>query len=397
MSAFTATSNRPTHQFDYHHDPILADVHAGYWQLKDCAPPLFWTPANGGHWVANNGAIANHIMRHPEIFSSKILAIPPRPDSPKMIPITLDPPEHRSYRQMLRPFFESKAIAPLEQWIIDWTNRLIDAVIDKKECEFVDAISSRLPVSIFMEMLGLSMDRFDEFRKLVVDFFKAAGGEDIDERLRLQGQIHGIIHELVTARMADPKSDLMSQLVTLDFEGRKLTYEELMSIGFLMFLAGLDTVVNAMSFGMNHLSHDEVLQQRIIDDPDCIPNVVEELLRRYAFVNTPRLIVEDVEIDGVQMKAGETVLVPLMMIGWDEKLNACPHQVSVDRPAYRHGAFGTGVHTCLGIHLARMELRNFYALWFKRIGKFRRANPDAPLHMRGGNVMAIEQLDLRWD
>src|SRR3546814_19825131 len=102
-----------------------------------------------------------------------------------------------------------------------------------------------------------------------------------------------------------------------------------------MFLAGLDTVTNAMSFGMRHLAHDDGLRQRAIDDPAVIPSMVEELLRRYAFVATPRYIVEDTELEGVRLFAGASILAPLPLVGWDEYLAEDPKTVTVERKLYR--------------------------------------------------------------
>lgn len=385
----------PVFEFDFYRDPgILADVHQGYWALKEKAPPLFWTPCNGGHWVTTKADTITKVLRHPEIFSSKFLSIPPNPMQPKMIPESLDPPEHRPYRQMLRPFFEGKAIAPLAPRITQWTDVLIDRIIEQGGCEFVDSIASRLPVSVFMEMFGFDLDRFDEFRGITTRYFDHAIPED--ERIALTGQIMGILAELIQSRMASPQDDLITRLITLDFEGRKLTFEELMSVSFLMFLAGLDTVVNALTFGMRHLAHDQALQQRGIDDPDCIPDLIEELLRRYAFVALPRFIVEDIEVEGITLKAGESILAPLMFVGWDDKLASDPASVSVDRPHYRHAAFGSGIHTCLGIHLARMEMETFYRRWFARIGHFREDVSKPVPKMRGGSVAACETLHLVW-
>jgi len=385
----------PVYEFDYFRDPgILEDIHKGYWTLKEKAPPLFWTPCNGGHWVTTKADVITKVLRHPEIFSSKFLSIPPNPAQPKMIPESLDPPEHRPYRQMLRPFFEGKAIAPLEPRITEWTTELIDRVADKGECDFVEAVASRLPVNVFMEIFGFPMERFVEFRSISNRFFDHATDEQV--RMELTGAIIQMLSELIQARMAEPKEDLISTLIAVPFEGRKLTFEELMSIGFLMFLAGLDTVTNAMSWGMRHLAHDPALRQRIIDDPACIPNAVEELLRRYAFVSTPRYLVEDTEIDGIELKAGESILAPLMMVGWDEKLTDNPDKVDLDRPHFRHAAFGSGVHTCLGLHLARMELAIFYRLWFEKIGHFEEDTSKPTPRMRGGSVMACETLHLKW-
>jgi cytochrome P450 len=392
----SAVSRGPVYDFDYHLDPrLLDDVHDGYLTLKKEAPPVFWTPHHGGHWVAMTTEAATKVLRHPETFSSRYLSIPPNPNQPKMIPESLDPPEHKAYRQMLRPFFESKAIAPLEPRIVEWTERLIADVAPMGQCDFVEALASRLPVSVFMEMFGFPLDRFEEFRSIVVRYFNAQTAPE--ERMALSHQILGILAELIQSRMAEPKADLISTLIAIPFEGRRLTFDELMSIAFLMFLAGLDTVTNAMTFGMRHLAGDAALRQRIIDDPACIPNAVEELMRRYTFVSTPRYVVEDTVLEGVQLKAGDSILVPLHVVGLDPKLNPEPEKVSVDRPAYRHAGFGSGVHTCLGLHLARMELVIFYRVWFERIGHFRLADPDAKLTMRAGSVQAIESLPLAWN
>lgn len=395
MTESQTPARSPVYEFDYIADPgLLADVHDRYWELKETAPPVFWTNAHGGHWMCNTAASVSQVVRHPEIFSSRYLSIPPNPDQPAMIPEMLDPPEHRPYRQMLRPFFESKAIAPLEARVVEWTDQLLGEIVEAGQCEFVSAIASRLPVAVFMELFGFPMEKFDEFRHLVVGFFNARATPD--ERNALAQKILGHLAELIQQRMAEPRDDMISKIIVSEVDGRRVTFEELMSIGFLMFLAGLDTVTNAMSFGMRHLAHDEPLRQRAIDDPAVIPDLVEELLRRYAFVATPRYIVQDTELEGVQLRAGDCILAPLPLVGWDEGLNPDPKTVSVERQFYRHAAFGSGIHTCLGLHLARMELIVFYRAWFKRIGHFRQIEKGDET-CRGGSVMALEHLHLAWD
>ncbi|QGN54196.1 cytochrome P450 [Novosphingobium sp. Gsoil 351] len=389
----------PVYEFDYIADPaLLADCHARYWQLRDQAPEVFWTNANGGHWVCNSAATVTQVLRHPEYFSSRFLSIPPNPGQPRMIPEMLDPPQHRAYRQVLRPFFESKAIAPLETQVEEWTERLLGDAAARGECEFVGAIASRLPVAVFMELFGFPIKKFDEFRGLVVDFFSAQATPD--ERNGLGQAISVHIAELIQQRIEAPCDDMISKIIASDFVDeagvRRLDFGELMSIGFLMFLAGLDTVTNAMSFGMRHLAHDRALQEKVIADPGVIPDLVEELLRRYAFVATPRYVVEDVELAGVIIPGGDLILAPLPMVGWDNQLNAKPEEVSVERPFYRHAAFGSGIHTCLGLHLARMELAVFYRQWFERMGRFRQI-VRGDEGCRGGSVMALERLHLAWE
>lgn len=390
-----AATGRPTHIFDIYTEPsIKTDVHEAFLDLKKQAPPLFWTPENGGHWIVTDSDLMIELLRKPTIFSNQNFSIPHQPDMPKTIPLSLDPPDHRPYRQLLRPFFEKKAIAPLEERIQSWADRLIGAVKADGGTEFVDTVGSRFPVSVFMEMLGLPIDRFDEFRALVNRNFAVAG---TPEQAAVGAEIVAMLAEFVQARIADPKDDMMSHIITSDIDGRALSFDELLSIAHLLFLAGLDTVVNALSFAMKHLASDPGLQQRIIDEPACVDDVTEELLRRYSFVNLPRMIIEDTELGGLALSKGEKIICPLAMIGWDKKLNDDPMDVSVDRKNYRHGAFGSGIHTCLGLHLARMELHIFFATWFREIGRFT-MDTDKPVGaMRGGVVWAIEELWLRWE
>lgn len=150
-ASVTEPIREPVYEFDYLRDAgLIDDAHDPYWQLKEAAPPVFWTPANGGHWVVTNADAAVEVLRHPDPFSNRILSIPPDPTQPKLIPESLDPPEHREYRQLLHPYFHSTAIGGLEPRIREWAERLIDRVAQRGHCEFVDEVGSPFPVSVFM-------------------------------------------------------------------------------------------------------------------------------------------------------------------------------------------------------------------------------------------------------
>ena len=385
----------PEFDFDVFADPLMqADVLEGYIKLKAQAPPFFWTPRNGGHWVALKSEDVLLIMQHPAKFSSRQMSVPANPDGPVMIPLSLDPPEHKRYRQFLRPWFESTAIAAREPQVVWWASHYIDQIAARGRCEFVEDLASRFPVSVFMEMFGLPLERIDEFREVMTAFFLAAGNED---RITHTGTILAIVGELIEARMASPRDDLLSELIAAEFEGRKLDFSETISISFLMFLAGLETVTHAMAFAFRHLGEHPEQQQQLIDKPDLIPAAVEELMRRYSFVAVARQAVADTEIAGVTVGQGELIHCALNLVGMDEGLNPDPHKVDFERPRCRHAGFGNGVHTCLGIHLARLELRSFLRLWLEKIGPFRLAPDAEKTPMRGGTVMALSSLQLEWD
>jgi cytochrome P450 len=207
-------------------------------------------------------------------------------------------------------------------------------------------------------------------------------GEDMAERMGVYGKITAILNELIESRRREPKDDLVSKLVVEEIHGRPVTHEELMSIGFLLFLAGLDTVTNAVTYGMRHLAVDAELQDELRQDRSRIPAVLERMLRLYTFVNTNRLVKKDVELDGVTLKAGDLIWLPL----W-----AGSNEPGGETEGVRHMAFGSGPHQCLGVHLARLELRVMYETWFDHIGPFSLA-PDPGPNMRGGSVMNITRL-----
>jgi cytochrome P450 len=388
-------SRCPVFKLDIYRDPgALANAHERYLELNATAPPIFWTPENGGLWIVNDSKLIQKVMRHPEAFSNRYNQIPKRLDEPIMIPESLDPPVHQPYRQLLKPLFEAEAVDAMAGPIATCAESLIDAVADQGECELVEQVSSRYPVIVFGEMLGLDASGADEFRDLVDSRFRLGGDEaagPVTER------ILEILEKLIADRQANPRADIVSQLTQANFEDRKLNNDELLSIAYLMFLAGLDTVATAIGFGMKHLADAPELQQRVIDRPEDIPKLVEELLRRYAFSNVVRTVVNDVDLGNSRLTAGDLVVCPVALVGWDENLNQDPLSVSIDRRVFRHATFGTGIHTCLGQHLARLELTTFYRVWFSKIGKFAMVEDRRSSRARGGTVWALEELWLEWN
>ncbi|AXE63648.1 hypothetical protein BBF93_04985 [Hyphomonas sp. CACIAM 19H1] len=379
--------------FDYHNDPLISeDIHDGLLRLRQDAPPIFWTPAHGGHWIVSDTDLMVSVLKTPAIYSSRQLQIPPREDAPRMIPESLDPPEHLLYRRLMMEYFEKSRIAHLQARVNFWTDTLLADLEGKAECDFVEVVASRLPVYVFMEFAGFPLERADDFRSLVDGMFRSS---DPAQRQNYAMQIMGELQQLITARMAEPKDDILSKLIEADFQGRKLTFEELMSIGFLLFLAGLDTVTNAMTFGIRHLARDGALRARLRDNPDRIPDAVEELLRRYTFPTLPRQVTQDTELGGVSLKAGDMILCLIALAGLDETLNPDALSVDLDREKRTHFAFGTGGHTCLGRHLAKMELETLYRRWLEVFPDFEIDPSRKAAAPRGGAVMGIPELWLR--
>ncbi len=389
-----SSMRQPEFIFDIYNAPgVVEDVHATYLELYQAAPPLFWTPENGGHWVINNGELALQALANTDVFSNRYFTIPPLEEQGTLIPLTLDPPDHRLYRSALRPFFEPTAIAYLQPRIDYWASTIVENVADKGSCEFVSEVSQRFPISVFMELMGFPLERFDEFREIVLKFFGAAGSPEAQQYALT---IAKIMEELIQDKRGKPQKDVMSEIVHMDFEGRKFNHDELMSIARMLFLAGLDTLVNALSFSMKHLARDPDLQSFAIAHPDRISDLSEELMRRYTAINMARYIAKDYEFGGVSLREGDMAIILTPTVGWSAQQNDDPLTINLDRSLFRHAAFGSGPHACLGKFLARKEMDSFYRHWFEKIGHFDLAAGRAAGATRGGIVWALESLYLQW-
>ena len=373
----------------YWDDRIAADPHEGWLALRAEAPDVFWTPRNGGHWVAIGSEAITTILRTPSTFSNSMQLIPKQESMPRMIPESLDPPDHLLYRRLMMTYFEPKSIAHLREQAEKMADSLIAEVRSAGECEFVTSMGRPMPVKVFMQFVGMPLERYDEFVEMVLNYF---GGRTPETA----APIMTALNELIEEKRRHDAGDILSRLVRADFQGRLLNDDELQSIGFLMFLAGLDTVTNSMSYGIRHLARFPEQQEELRRNPELIPDAIDELLRAYTFTTVPRLVAQDVELGGAQMKAGDMVLPILFFVGRDEALNERPNEIDFHRSKRTHYAFGNGGHTCLGRHLAKLELTVMYERWLSQILTFRLDESKEVGRVRGGSVTEMPHVWLDW-
>lgn len=379
--------------FDIYADPRLKDdVHTGYATLHQDAPDIFWTPRNGGHWIFTRYEDIVEVVKDFETFSVREMQIPRVENPPVFIPLSLDPPANLPYRQALMPFFSPKAVATMEPRMRAFANEIIDEVVRKGECDFVHDVASRFPVSVFMELMGMPLERLRDFRTLADEYFNARTNEEIGA---LGGRIIGLMTELVEARRKMPADDLISKMVDFDIDGRKITLGELQSMLFVMFLGGMDTVTNVSSFAYRYLATDKALQERLAQDPASIPKFVEEAIRSFAVVNTPRIVTHDSERFGIKFREGDMVLSILALGSRDDRRFEKPNTFDIERPQQTGLTFSSGPHLCVGHNLARLEIRILTEEWVKRMPAFE-LKPGVRHVARAGTVMALESLPLVW-
>jgi cytochrome P450 len=404
---------RPAHvpdalvyDFDMFRDPALvSDPHGRVLDLVGSAPPIFWTPRNGGHWMAISHEANFEVARATESFSSEIVPralveamraqMPPgAPRIPNLVPIFLDPPAHAAYRMPLASVFSPKTINALEGQIRAATRELVVRVAGQGGCEFMSAIAEPLPVQVFLKMMGLPLERMQEYRALVREQM-AAAADPPAKAMQRSFQILASMRDVIQARKEDPRDDLISLLWRLEIDGRPTKQEDVEDFAFLLFMAGLETLMLAMGFAAHHLAGDAALQDRLRADPGLIAHAKEEMLRRYTFIAPPRRVARDVVFQGVEMKKDERIILFLPGADLDDKRFPDPARYDLEREDTAHIAFNAGPHRCLGSHLARLELQVLYEELLAALPPFR-LDPARPPVFHGGQNLGISSLHLVW-
>ncbi len=395
------------YSFDYNSDPgYLKDPHARAADLVGKAPPLFWTPCNGGHWVFQSHAAVTEALRDWETFSSEhfsveefqamMAALPEEERIPAPVPICVDPPLHARLRQPLQSSFSPKAVAARERTIRALAERLIDTIAKRGHCEFQHEVADLYPVEIFLDMFGLPLEKEREYRELAKKHLSSISTDLSDNVFMMKG-IAAVLRETVIERRTQRKADLISLLWSLELDGEPMNFDLIMSYCVILFIAGLDTVVNALGFGVRHLATDPDLQRQLRADPTLIAAATEEMLRRYAFVAPIRILKHDREFHGLKLKKGERVMMFIPGASLDESVHADPTAFDVRRPnPSSHMAFGYGPHFCLGSHLARLELKIMYETLLEKLPPFR-LDPALPPTFHGSIIAGPSSINLIWE
>lgn len=379
------------------------DLHEGLHKLgEEAGRGIFWTPHNGGHWFINSHELLFEASRNPALFSSEdrgaqpgaMVMIPEMKGAPapRFAPQSLDPPEHGLYRLPLIKAFAPAAIAGMEVWVRELAVELIEALRPRERGEFLDAVGEPLPVVVFMRMMGMPLDRMTEFR----GWMNMIAGNDDASRAKAFAAIDAAMSELVEERRRERRDDLISRLLDAEIQGAPPTDRDMKSYCLLLFTAGLDTLVNAFTFGMHRLARTPALQERVRVDRSLIPPLIEEILRRYGVAMPPRIVTHDAEFGGARLKAGERVMLMLPAGNLDADAFDDPLAFDVDREGVAHLTFNAGPHRCVGSHLARLEMRVFFEEWFARMPTVR-LDPDERPTYRPGLNLTICKLPLIWE
>lgn len=307
-----------------------------------------------------------------------------------------DDPEHNVQRRMLIPSFTLKRAERLRPRIQETVDRLIDAMeAAGPPAELVSAFALPVPSIVICDLLGVPYEDHDFFEKQSARLLRGPTGEDTEDAL---ARLEGYLGDLIERKRRKPGEGVLDDLVARQLEGGGPDREELVQLATILLIAGHETTANMISLGTyTLLSHPGRLAE-LQADPGLVPAAVEELLRFLSIADgLLRVALEDVEVDGTVIRAGEGVVFSTSVINRDGSAYTDPDTLDWSRSARHHLAFGFGIHQCLGQNLARAEMEIALGTLLRRLPGLRLAVPTEEIPFKPGDtIQGMLALPVTW-
>jgi len=311
----------------------------------------------------------------------------------RMIPVEVDPPEHGHYRRLLQHLFTPKHVNTYDAMVQATCDRLVDAIPDPGRFEFIGEFAELFPNSIFLSLLGMPQEKLPQFLQWERQLLRSGNEGDYEKSSEAARLIFQYLHGFVSEQRNKPeKSEFLDALLRGSIEGRPLDDLEILGTCFLFYVAGLDTVYSTLGWIFRHLANDQPLQDHLRGHPEDIPKAVDEFSRAFGVPAPHRRVAEDFEFHGVTMRRNDVVLLPLYLASRDPSTYEDPHRIDIHRGA-RTVSFATGPHTCLGIHLAKREMRTALETFLSRFSAIRMQEGGRYEYHTGG-VLGVDRLPL---
>ncbi len=308
------------------------------------------------------------------------------------IPLGIDPPEHGRYRRFLNVHFTPVALKRLEPQVRRLAVEMIDAFAARGEVDIAYDFGRVFPVRVFLDLMGLPFAMFEQFLAWEWEILHSRDHARMGEAVR---QVIAYLREFIAEKQARPDDKLGSYIANGAIDGHALTPDEVIGMTWFLWLGGLDTVASTISQMFRRMALDQDLQQQLRDHPEWNHSAVEEFLRMQPLVNSFRLVKQDLDWDGVTLKAGDYITCLNSSGNFDPDQFPDPRRFDPARSANRHYTFVGGVHLCLGAHLARRELRILLEEFLARVPTFR-VKPGADTTVTPG-LLSIRNLPIVWD
>ena len=340
--------------------------HDQYEWLREHQPVFFHEEPEGkGFWVVTRYQDVYDIGRNARLFSSEptISIADPDPAQPnfqgdaKMM-LMMDPPEHTIYRKLISREFTQGPVREYNRRIEQLATEIVDAVIDRGECEFVSEVAGEMPSFVIADLMGIPLRDGRELYKLTEIIHSAPETQAENAAANAVRKMFEYGQEVIDTKRAKPSEDLASKLLSAEIDGRKLTDYEFLLFFMLLIDAGGDTTRNLVATGMYELiQHPDQLALLLSNIDEHLPTARDELLRWTSpVIYMRRTVKADTILADQQLHAGDKVVMYYGSANRDSAMFERADELDITRTPNKHIAFGGGHHVCLGQWFARLEI-----------------------------------------
>lgn len=399
-----------TERPDLTHIDLLADTWAERipheeFDLLRREAPVFWHPEpNGsGFWAITKHADVKRISRDPRTFSSGLGGTFIRDQNEESLAamrlslLNMDDPQHTRYRNIVARAFTPRNIAKLVDDIERRARRVVDDIVERGECEFVNDVAAKVPVQMICTMLGLPDELWGRMVEITNHMVGSLSDDERADAAQLAAaEAYALCDQMTGDRRAAPRDDLMTALVQAEVDGEALSVEELNLFFVTLIVAGNETTRNMLNHSILAWIDHPAEFERLRADESLWPTAVEEMLRWGSSISSfRRTTTTDTEIRGVPIAAGQKVVMYYVSANRDEEVFDDPHRLDLGRKPNDHVTFGGGgVHYCLGASLARAQILSTMRQLVQRIDEVELAGPVQRL--RSDFVNGFVELPVRY-
>ncbi len=347
-------------------DGFQQDPYPTYQTLRD-KDPVHWSELTHG-WVISRFEHVDMMLRDFKRFASDERRAggaappytPPFPEGRSLL--VIDPPDHTRLRGLVSRAFTPRAIADLEPHIEQIVDETLSQIPENEPFDLIERLADPLPVTVIAEMIGIppeDRERFQVWSARVARILEPTMTRaEMEVALVAAAELSDYFRMIMEQRRAEPQDDLITRLIEAEEEGSKLSMDEMLSMLRLLLAAGNETTTNLIGNGMLALLRHPDQLRLLQEDPSLAEGAVEELLRYDGPVQTDgRTVLEDMELEGKQLKRGQPLALLIGSANRDGRTYERPDALDITREGQPHVAFGRGIHHCLGAPLARLEGR----------------------------------------
>jgi cytochrome P450 len=386
--------------FDHHSDEFnLNELAINADLRRKC--PVAWNENYGGFWFLSSYDAVSQTARDDDTFSHKYepnaqngvnyqgeMGVP-RPEGQPALGIgEVDGEYHLALRHALAPFFSPGAVEKMQPFMEEQAHGFLDQKITTGQMDLVLDYASPVPAILTMKLMGLPYDNWQLYANLFhsVMAIPQDSPEYVNAISEVPAMMQGVL-DFAAARRAEARDDLTSFLIQFEFDGQRLTDEQLLNILWNLIAGGVDTTTSQTALTLLHLGTHPELRQQLIDHPELYRTATDEFLR-YFSVNQQlsRTVTRDVTVGGQQLRRNDRVVISWLAANHDEREFERADEIVLDRTPNRHLAFGLGPHRCIGSHLARLMSEVMVKAVLDRIPDYR-VDLDGVYEYRGNPSM----------